>query len=132
MDEPTYDLINNAIEELYEQPVDGSPNNLTGPTRVALDTAFGHKSVEEIINALEQLAASTPGDAVGTWAQQTLKELHLRSPTSLRIALEAVRRGKQMKLADALRMELGIATALLVCMRFQCIIFPFIDCFNQI
>ena len=114
MENPTYDLVNNAIEELYDEPLDGSPNNFTGSTRVALDTAFSQNSVEKIITSLEQFAASSSGDGVTTWAEQTLKDLNLRSPTSLRIALEAVRRGKIMNLAEVLRMELGIATALLV------------------
>lgn len=114
IDEPSYDLVNSAIEELYDEPLNGSSNLLTGTTRVALDTAFGHNSVENIIKALEVYAASSSLDGVSTWAQQTLKDLHLRSPTSLRIALEAVRRGKIMTLGEVLRMELGIATALLV------------------
>lgn len=119
LNEPTYELVNNTIEELYDEPSEASSNIYIGPVRAALDSAFDHDSVDGIIASLETFASSSSDDGVATWAKQTLKELHLRSPTSLRIALEAVRRGKLMTLADALQMELGIATALLVCPAFS-------------
>jgi 3-hydroxyisobutyryl-CoA hydrolase len=72
--------------------------------------AFGHNTVEEIVDNLTELA-STADDAVAKWASETLVTLHMRSPTSLKVALEALRRGKKMTLLQALQMEMGIATA---------------------
>ncbi|KAL5490032.1 EHD3 [Sanghuangporus weigelae] len=113
MDEPTLPMINKAIEDHFgESLAEEARNPLIGDVRVALDTAFGHKTVEEILAALEKLGNSASAD-VGKWAKNTLASLKLRSPISLKVALEAIRRGKRLSLADALRMELGIATAFL-------------------
>lgn len=72
--------------------------------------AFGHNTVEEIVDSLTKLT-STADDAVAKWASETLVTLHMRSPTSLKVALKALRRGKEMTLLQALQMEMGIATA---------------------
>jgi 3-hydroxyisobutyryl-CoA hydrolase len=72
--------------------------------------AFRHDTVEEIVEDVTKLTSSSD-DAVAKWASETLNTLHMRSPTSLKVALEAVRRGKKMTLLQALQMEMGIATA---------------------
>lgn len=113
-DEPTPERINSTIEEFYgERSADEQGNAIVGDVRVAVDTAFGHNSVEKILETLTAYSGSS-SEAVATWAKSTLAELNLRSPTSLVVALEAVRRGKQMSLAEVLQMEMGIATAFLV------------------
>lgn len=114
MDKPTPLMINAALEEHHGEPlVEEARNPLVGEVRDALDTAFGHNTVEEIVASLEELEKS--GSAkVGEWAKKTLASLHLRSPTSLKVTLQAIRRGKRLSLADALRMEMRIATAFLV------------------
>lgn len=81
-----------------------------GVVRNALDSAFQHNSVEKIVKSLATLSSS-PDTHVSGWAKQTLETLHMRSPTSLKVALAAIRRGKNMSLRDALQMEMGIATA---------------------
>jgi 3-hydroxyisobutyryl-CoA hydrolase len=92
-----------------------------GEVRVALDRAFSRKDVESIIAELETFAApeSVPAEHqtdVQKWARSTLDALALRSPTSLKVTLEAVRiAGRDdFRLSDALQMELGIATAFAV------------------
>lgn len=112
MNEPTLEMINAAIEDHVGEPDEGG-NPLVGDVRAALDGAFGHNKVEEIFARLEELANSE-SEAVSKWAKETLASLQLRSPTSLKVALQAVRRGKNLSLANALRMEMGIATAFLV------------------
>jgi 3-hydroxyisobutyryl-CoA hydrolase len=69
--------------------------------------------VEKIIEELEGFTVNED-PAVSQWANQTLKALHLRSPTSLKVALKAIRAGRQMPLLEALDMELKIATAFCV------------------
>lgn len=114
IDKPTLPVINAAIEEHYDEPLAEEPRNpLVGDVRTALDASFSHRTVEEIFATLEKLGSSAPAD-VGKWAKSTLTSLQLRSPTSLKVSLEAIRRGKRLSLADALRMEMGIATAFLV------------------
>jgi len=56
----------------------------------------------DIINALEQ--ASNDND----WAAQTLQCLRQRSPLMLHVTLEQIRRGRQLSMADDLRMERNI------------------------
>ena len=114
LDSPSYAQINEAIEEHYSEPLpEEKSNSITGDRRVALDAAFGHNSVEEILEHLKQFTES-PSKEVGDWAKASLAALDLRSPTSLRVALEAVRRGRRMTLEEVFQMELGIATAFLV------------------
>lgn len=113
MEDPTMDRINSAIEELYDDPSnDEVTNAIVGDVRVAVDTAFAHNSVEEIFESLQSMG--TENGSVGDWARQTLAVMEMRSPTSLKVALAAIRKGKQLTLAESLRMELGIATAFLV------------------
>ncbi|CAE6450315.1 unnamed protein product [Rhizoctonia solani] len=104
------EAINRTIEEhSAEISPEDPPATFGGERRKVLDACFSHNSVELIIKDLEGVIASTGSQA--QWAQETLDAILARSPTSLRVALQAVRRGKHMELADALQMEMGIATA---------------------
>jgi enoyl-CoA hydratase/carnithine racemase len=64
---------------------------------VEIDRYFSLASVSAIVHALE-----TGGDE---WAQQTASTLRKRSPLMLHVVLEQIRRGRNMTLADDLRME---------------------------
>lgn len=111
LETPTLDVINRTIEELSsEREHNEASSPLVGDIRVALDSAFRHSSVELIIQDLNEFA-ERPDAVVSGWAKQTLETLHMRSPTSLKVTLRAIRRGKTMSLLEALQMELGIATA---------------------
>ncbi|TFY76588.1 hypothetical protein EWM64_g7424 [Hericium alpestre] len=115
IEDPTLAQINAAIEELYfeREPSDPVPP-LTGAIRVALDKAFGQDTVEGIVRTLRQLAegADAPETAdVVQWAKNTLATLEERSPTSLKVALMAIRKGRTLNLLEALQMELNIAAA---------------------
>lgn len=108
------EMINNTIEQSYYEPeATEPPVALTGSVRVALDSAFSRGSVEKIFESLEECKESSD-EQVKAWATSTLETLNLRSPTSLRVALFALRKNKDGGLIDALRTELGIATALCV------------------
>jgi len=69
--------------------------------------------VENIIVALRGLEADSDAE-VAAWAKSTLGVLEMRSPTSLRVALMAIRRGRTMTLRSALQMEMAIAAAFCV------------------
>jgi len=106
-------MIDAAIEELYfERGGDEPPLSFIAEKRMALDDAFSRETVEDIVGALD--AISGLDGEIGAWAKTTLGELHLRSPTSLKVALEAVRRGRQMTLGEVLQMEMHLATAYIV------------------
>ncbi|KAH9832925.1 3-hydroxyisobutyryl-coenzyme A hydrolase [Rhodofomes roseus] len=109
---PTYQQIDALIEEHSEDVIPSQiTSSLVGNIRIALDSAFKHKSVEKIIADLTKFSKESEHEDVRQWAAKTLESLHLRSPTSLKVALAAIRSGKYMTILEALQMELNIATA---------------------
>ncbi|CAE6451236.1 unnamed protein product [Rhizoctonia solani] len=108
--DPSPEAVNRTIEEhSAEISPEDPPATFGGERRRVLDACFSNNNVEAIIKDLKDVASSTGSQA--QWAQETLDAMLARSPTSLRVALEAVRRGKHLELADALQLEMGIATA---------------------
>ncbi|KAI0957747.1 hypothetical protein AcW1_006038 [Taiwanofungus camphoratus] len=109
---PTYQQIDGMIEEhRSERQPDEHSTIFVGARRVALDSAFRHDTVNEIVTELKAMSEGHEHDDVRQWAKETLNILALRSPTSLKVALAAIRRGKKLSLLEALQMELNIATA---------------------
>lgn len=115
LEKPTYAQVNEAIEDLH---YDIEPTDLvaplSGPIRVALDSAFSQETIEDILATLQSFVANDTGVDVVQWAKDTLAILEGRSPTSLKIALMAIRKGKLLDLLESFKMELGIATAFCV------------------
>jgi len=110
LEDPSMEMIDRAIEESYELPETRTlSSTLTGSVRMALDDAFRSSTVEAIVEKLENHASES--SEVGKWAQATLKALDERSPTSLKVTLELIRRGKSMTLGQVLHMEYRMATA---------------------
>ena len=112
LEKPTYAQVNEAIEDLHYdiEPTDPVAP-LSGPIRVALDSAFSQETVEGILATLQSFVANDTGVDVMQWAKDTLAILEGRSPTSLKIALMAIRKGNLLDLLESFKMELGIATA---------------------
>ncbi|KAI9460038.1 ClpP/crotonase-like domain-containing protein [Russula earlei] len=102
LEKPTYAQVNEAIEDLYhdKEPTDPIPP-LSGPIRIALDTAFSQDTVEDIVATLNTFTTGDQGS-------------DQRSPTSLKLALVTIRKGKLLDLLECFKMELGIATAFCV------------------
>ncbi len=114
LDKPHPSVIDQTIEEFSsERQPEEPPTPLIGAVRVALDFAFGCNTVEEIITRLQTLTAHKDL-VVREFAIITLAKLEARSPTSLKVALKAIRKGKKKSLLEALDMELKIATAFCV------------------
>jgi enoyl-CoA hydratase/carnithine racemase len=110
-DTTSLSLIDQAIEELSsERQLEDLPSPLTGSARMALDYAFRHDNVEGIFKDLE-LMTKHQDTTVRDFAISTLSKLETRSPTSLKVALKAIRKGRSMNLLQALNMELKMATA---------------------
>ncbi|THH30761.1 hypothetical protein EUX98_g3449 [Antrodiella citrinella] len=112
LENPTMAQIDNLLQEAYSE---GEPtelsSGLTGKLRVAIDSAFRHNSVPQIVKSVNALAENHEDADVRAWAAQTASQLHAVSPTSLVVALTAIRRGKSLTLLEALQMELNFATA---------------------
>jgi len=116
LEHANHSIIDTTIEEFYEAPPLGTvPPKLVGRVRQALDHAFSADSVPEIVKRLKTIVEKTGGEGTtepgGMWAQETLSTLAIRSPTSLVVAHEANRRGRQMTLRGVFEMEMRIAKA---------------------
>lgn len=112
LEHPHPTIIDRAIEELSleHQSDERLTSTLTGKIRSALDYAFRHDAVEKILEDLKSFL-DHGDESVRDWAKNTLAMLELRSPTSLKVALKAIRKGRDLTLLEALNMELKIATA---------------------
>jgi len=105
-----FNMVDAAITEFSASDWDGQQGtDLIGDKRKAIDAAFGKSTVEEIVKALEEIKEE--GGELAEWTEKTLGELALRSPTALKVALHAQTLGSQITLAEALQVELRIATA---------------------
>jgi enoyl-CoA hydratase/carnithine racemase len=115
LEKPTYAQVNEVIEDLYydRQPTDPVAP-LSGAVRLALDSAFSQETVEGIISTLETFITEDARADVVQWAKDTLAILEERSPTSLKLTLTAIRKGKLLDLLECLKMELGISAAFCV------------------
>ena len=114
-DRVSFEAIDSTIEECSQERMpDEPPCIFTGEKRAVLDSCFGHDKVEDIISDLRQVEASHANPEIRTWATETLAALELRSPTSLKVALVALRKGRTGTLHGALQRELNIATAFCV------------------
>lgn len=115
LEDPTKDQINDLLEqERSEIDPDEVSTAFVGAKRIALDAAFRHNTVEKIFAELKEISTTHKDEDVRNWAANTLAMLEQRSPTSLKVALAAIRRGKGMTLLQALQMEMNIATAFCV------------------
>ncbi|EJU00771.1 ClpP/crotonase [Dacryopinax primogenitus] len=107
---PDFDAVNAAIEEYAADDYSALSTDLVGEKRRMLDKVFGQETVELIVEELRGLRKRE--DSIAAWAVTTLEELELRSPTALKVALEAYRAGKGgLTLREALLVELRFATA---------------------
>jgi enoyl-CoA hydratase len=76
-----------------------------------IDRLFAGPRIEDILAALEQEANSGSVDA--EWARKTAATIRTKSPTSLRIALEQMRRGKNWSFEECMKAEFRIVSRIL-------------------
>jgi len=113
LENPHPKVIDRAIEELsleHQSDEELTASAITGKIRQALDYAFRHDTVEGIVKDLDSFL-NHDDKSVQDWAKNALAMLEKRSPTSLKVALAAIRKGRDLTLLGALDMELKIATA---------------------
>lgn len=95
--------IDRLLDGLHRDPGEGELVRHT-PT---IDRAFSAPSVEEI---LARLDAEDGEDEA--WAKETAVEVRKKSPTSLKLAFKQMQVGKDLSLAEALKLEFRLASHL--------------------
>ena len=76
--------------------------------RAAIDRLFAGARVEDILEALDRETAAESADA--EWAGKTAATMRTKSPLSLKIALQQVRRGKHWDFDTCMRAEFRIVS----------------------
>ena len=76
--------------------------------RATIDRAFAHDAVEAILADLD--SAAQTGGPEADWAGATAATIRSRSPTSLKLALAQVRRGRSWTFEDCMRAEFRIVS----------------------
>lgn len=107
-------IINSTIEEFttglpHDQPI-ASP--VGGKIRGSIDYVFQPlNDIDQVLDALEGLAVSEDYDAeIREWAAKTKKTIIQRSPTSVRVALQQLRKGHRWSIAETFRREHAMAS----------------------
>ncbi len=103
----------NALLSCEQEDIAKTLNTFTNKTalsvlatqRALIDECFCFNTIEEIINSLQNHS--------NVWCQQTAALLLTKSPTSLKVTLEQLRRGAKLNLADCLKMEYRITNHML-------------------
>lgn len=93
----------NAVSSLLESFSTPGPQSILMSYESLIARCFNQKSLDNILNALRK--------EDNEFAQEILKTMLTRSPTSLYVTFEQLKRGKTMNFAQALKMEFGLAQA---------------------
>lgn len=89
------------IDKVLEKYTDKFSDSFLQAHQVKIDALFDHSRLKKIFQALENDPSS--------FAQETLKILKMRSPTSLQITFELLKRNKGKSLADAIETEFQLS-----------------------
>ncbi|KAJ2746844.1 3-hydroxyisobutyryl-CoA hydrolase [Coemansia sp. BCRC 34301] len=104
-----YDVVNRTIEEFVAQPEAGDMEYSLAGLRDAIDHCFQFNKVENIIESLRQESADGGVAEVREWASRTLGQLEKMSPSSLKLTLEQLRKGRGCNIQEAFALELRLA-----------------------
>lgn len=105
-------IINDTIEEFTTGMPHDKPWDLTANLRMAIDYCFQEAfNIDDCINALRESAENTDTPAeIRKWADKTRATILQRSPTSVKVAYEQLRRGKKWNIAETFKNEHNIAS----------------------
>ncbi|PVU85446.1 hypothetical protein BB560_007015 [Smittium megazygosporum] len=103
----SHDSVNAAIEEFVEES-DGTFDFSLAPYMNAINRCFKYDTVEEIMDALNKETEHPE------WAKTTIDTLNTMSPTSLKVTLELLRRGKKMQIQECFQMESYLAAQIIL------------------
>src|SRR5262245_9407131 len=98
-----------ALLGAFAQPAGAGP---VAARRAAIDRLFAGNRVEDILAALDAEASQngTPTGTDAAFATATATLMRAKSPTSLKIALEQMRRGSALDFAQCMRTEFRIVS----------------------
>lgn len=94
-----------AVLAAFAEPAAGGEVTQLRP---AFDRLFAPATVEEIVAGLGREAGS--GAAHAAWAKKTVDAIRTKSPLSLKIALEQMKRGAECAFDECMRMEYRIVS----------------------
>ncbi|TPX38224.1 hypothetical protein SmJEL517_g00019 [Synchytrium microbalum] len=113
-----YSVVNLAIEEFAGD----APSlekwkswSMGGSIRENIDRCFRFDSVEQIIEELEMVIATASNQQakVKEWAEKTVSTIKTMSPTSCKVTLSQLRRGRKLDFAQCFQMEYNLCRAFL-------------------
>lgn len=105
-------IINDTIEEFTTGMPHDVPHQISGNIRMAIDYIFQEGfDITQILQELQDASesASTP-DEIKKWADKTRKTILQRSPTSVKVTLGQLRRGRKWNIAETFQHEHNIAS----------------------
>ena len=88
------------LEGLHQDP---GPSDIAA-RQAEIDRLFSGSSVEEVLASLDGETG-----AQKNWAREIAAEIRTKSPTGLKVAFQQMKRGPELGLDDALRLEYAIA-----------------------
>ncbi|CEG78158.1 hypothetical protein RMATCC62417_12804 [Rhizopus microsporus] len=101
-----HEIIQRVLEKFVE-PKSVNKVGFQKEIREVIDRCFAHDTIEDIINALDREKSTA-------WTRETKQKLLSLSPTSLKVTLRALRKGRSMSLVDCLKMEFDLIQKFLV------------------
>ncbi|KAM0751626.1 ClpP/crotonase [Meredithblackwellia eburnea MCA 4105] len=124
----TLEDIDSAIDEFAADAAElkeaAAKYSFGGVKRRAIDIVFAKKTAEEIVAELKAIEDGTAkldkiilageeGEVEGLkqWAKVAREQIDLYSPTSVKVALKAIREGKNLDIEEAFLLDLRLATA---------------------
>lgn len=105
--------IESAVQQLnrllleYTNPLKIKSSSQLKQSRANINTHFCFETVEEIFSSLRNSA-----DEGDHWALQTLETLKMKSPSSLKVILKLIQKGKGKPLIDCFKTELVLSLKL--------------------
>lgn len=109
-------IINSTIEEFttglpHDQPIAGP---VGGNIREGIDYSFQPSNdIDQVLSCLEGIKVMDPTEPghhdLKKWAAKTIETITQRSPTSVRVALQQLRKGQNWSIAETFRREHAMA-----------------------
>ncbi|KAK9446718.1 mitochondrial 37S ribosomal protein mS47 [Limtongia smithiae] len=96
-------VVNHAIDDFQEVIPAGYVYSYGGEVGETIDRCFKHDTLEEVVAALEAEGAENE------FAKKTLETMALRCPLSMKVALESVRHGRSLTIAETFKRDMHIA-----------------------